>query len=314
MQEPDNKQHWLPRGKQAAVCFSIDDVHPGTSKDAYEAGGDLGDGALGRVVQLLQACPQLNTTLFVTPNWRPLGLVQRRTWLTRIPWVRDRVYWTTLQPRNKMRVDRHSDFVTYLNAMPRTDVAMHGLTHLHRGPNFAVEFQQQSRAACTASLQHGLRIFESAGLRFVPGFQPPAWNLPDSLVDALAASSFRFVSSSRDLKTAITPDARCNMSGLQGTSLIFPEWLRKDALLHIPTNFQASSEMQRAFDIADAGGLIAIKAHIFKSGGGHTMIDGLDERYCAYLAELVAALTERYGDALWWTTMREITERAFAPC
>ncbi len=38
---------WLPPGKHAAVCLSIDDVHPGTSNDSYEAGGDLHAGALG---------------------------------------------------------------------------------------------------------------------------------------------------------------------------------------------------------------------------------------------------------------------------
>ncbi len=35
---------WLPEGKRAAVCFTIDDVHPATSEDHYEAGGDLEKG------------------------------------------------------------------------------------------------------------------------------------------------------------------------------------------------------------------------------------------------------------------------------
>ena len=32
---------WLPPGRSAAVCLSIDDIHPGRSGDHYEAGGDL---------------------------------------------------------------------------------------------------------------------------------------------------------------------------------------------------------------------------------------------------------------------------------
>ena len=40
---------WLPDGRKAAVVFTIDDVHPGTSADVYEAGGDLGNGARGLV-------------------------------------------------------------------------------------------------------------------------------------------------------------------------------------------------------------------------------------------------------------------------
>ena len=64
---------WLPSGKTAAVCFSVDDIHPSTSTDPYEAGGDLGRGALGRLARLLDRHPKLRATLFVTPDWRPLG-------------------------------------------------------------------------------------------------------------------------------------------------------------------------------------------------------------------------------------------------
>ena len=64
---------WLPDHHDAAVTFSIDDVHPGRSSDAYEAGGDLGDGALGHVAWLLERHPQLRVTLFTTPDWRELS-------------------------------------------------------------------------------------------------------------------------------------------------------------------------------------------------------------------------------------------------
>ena len=30
---------WLPPGKDCAVVFSIDDIHPARSTDYYEAGG-----------------------------------------------------------------------------------------------------------------------------------------------------------------------------------------------------------------------------------------------------------------------------------
>lgn len=302
---------WLPSGKTAAICFSVDDVHPGTSQDAYEAGGDLGAGAMRHIEALLADHVQLQTTLFVTPDWRPLGLVPNRTLWTRIPLLQNYAYWTTLQPRDHLRCDRHPDFIEYLNGLERTEVAMHGLHHLHRGPQFAVEFQRQSTQRCQQMLTEGLNIFDNAGLQHVAGFQPPAWNLPDNLVDALAESPLRFVSSARDLVTEITPQARTNMSGLKGVSLIYPEWLRENRLLHMSSNFQATSDRQRAFDIIDAGGLLAIKAHIFKSGGGHTMLDGLDENYCAYLADLFADLSKRYGDALWWTSMGKIADRVY---
>lgn len=303
---------WLPPGKQGAVLLSIDDVHPATSADAYEAGGDLGDGALRFVEQLCREHPELRVTLFVTPDWRPLGLVRQRSLLTRIPVLKQHVYWTTLHPPGTMRVDRHPAFVHYLNSLPRAEVAMHGLHHLHRGPDFAVEFQRQSVETCTVMLERGLHIFDDAGLRHAGGFQPPAWNLPPGLVAALAASPLRFVSSARDLQTSVTPDALTNMSGLKGVSLIQPQWLVEDRLLHITSNFQATSDPQRAVDIVAAGGLVAIKAHVFKHGGGHTMLDGLDESYCEFLDTVFNTLQKRFGDSLWWTSMGEVSDSVYA--
>ena len=37
--------YWYRPGKSAAVVLSVDDIFPGTSQSAYEAGGDLERGA-----------------------------------------------------------------------------------------------------------------------------------------------------------------------------------------------------------------------------------------------------------------------------
>jgi len=70
--------------------------------------------------------------------------------------------------------------------------------------------------------------------------------------------------------------------------------------------------MARAHAIVEAGGLLFIKAHIFKTGGGITMLDGLDNIYCAYLERLWRELHRRYGDTLWWTSLEEVTNRCRA--
>jgi hypothetical protein len=302
---------WLPPGKEAAVCFSVDDVHPGTSAGAYEAGGDLERGALGRIARLLDRHPRLAVTLFVTPDWRPNGLVATRL-AARVPGLRRLVHAASVHPKGRMRVDRHPDFVAFLNAMPRTEVAVHGLHHLHPGPRLAVEFQAQDRAECGRKLREALAIFDRGGLRYVRGFAPPAWNLPPPLAEALADCSFELVSSARDLQTPVTADARAAMSGLHGVSLIHPEILPGSRLVHFTTNFQATSPRERAYAVVEHGGLLAVKAHAFKRGGGHTMLDGLDELYCNYLDLLFADLDRRYGDALWWTSMGTIAQRVRA--
>jgi hypothetical protein len=309
---------WLPRGKKAAVCFSIDDVHPAGSADAFDAGGDLGRGALGRVERLLELHPRLRITMFVTPDWRRVELTRTRKWLTRIPLLRERIHWAPLAPRGRFRIDRFPDFVAYLNALPRTDCAIHGLHHSHPGPRLATEFQGQSRRRCRALVQEARRIFITAGLKHVPGFAPPAWNAPPALCAALSDEEFRFVASSRDLDTPVSAGARSAGHGLRGVSLIQPTWVTLPSpepaaatrrLLHFATNFQATSRLERARAIIEAGGLLFIKAHVFKNGGGITMLDGLDDDYCAYLDRLWRELDHRYGEALWWTSLDEVTNR-----
>ncbi|HYM44003.1 MAG TPA: hypothetical protein VET46_14675 [Steroidobacteraceae bacterium] len=308
---------WLPAGKQAAVCFSIDDVHPARSADTFDAGGDLGRGALGRVRRLLEGHPQLWITLFVTPDWRRMALKRTRRWLTRVPLLRECIHWAPLAPRGRFRIDRFPDFVAYLNSLPRTDCAVHGLHHAHRGPRLAMEFQQQSRRKCRALVREARRIFVAAGLRHVAGFAAPSWNTPPALCAALGDADFRFVASARDLDTPVSEAARSAGHGLFGASLIQPSWLacagaQDRRLVHFTTNFQATSAIERAFAIIEAGGLLLIKAHIFKDGGGITMRDGLDDEYCAYLQELWEELDRRYGELLWWTSLDEVTKRCRA--
>jgi predicted deacetylase len=310
---------WLPAGKRAAVCFSVDDVHPASSHDEFDAGGDLTRGALGRVRRLLERNPRLRVTLFVTPDWRLRRLVPTRGWLTRIPWLRERIHWAPVTPRGHFRVDRFPEFVSCLNSLPRTDCAVHGLTHAHRGPRMAAEFQEQSRRKCRALIEEARRIFANAGLRHVLGFAPPAWNAPPALCAALSDADFQFISSARDLRTPVSPDARAAMSGLHGASLIQPMRIgcargaertnggaNPREVVHITTNFQATSTLERARAIIESGGLLSIKAHIFKTGGGLTMLDGLDDDYCDYLENTWRELERHYGDAIWWTSLAEV--------
>jgi len=299
---------WLPPGKDAAICFSIDDVHPSKSTDAYEAGGDLEKGALGLVAGLLAKHPALKVTLFTTPDWREISAVVTRTWLAKIPIVRDHAFLTPVLPSGTMRLDRHPKFVAYLKSLPRTDVGLHGLHHIHPGKTVMIEFRDQDQATCTRMLQLSLEIFQAAGLSPVMGMTPPGWNAPAPLINAMKRLDFKFVGSARDLRTPVAAGARSSMSGLSGVALYEPEVL-PNGLVHIPTNFLATSTKERAFEIIELGGLLSVKAHIVKHAVGHTALDGIDGLYCNYLDALFTLLDQRYGDRLWWTTMNEIATR-----
>jgi hypothetical protein len=135
---------------------------------------------------------------------------------------------------------------------------------------------------------------------------PPAWAYNDDLGAAMVAHGLQFVAPTRDIRTPISSNALTAMSGVQGVSLIYPEWLLEGQLLHFASNFQATSPIERAFEIIENGGLVAIKAHIIKNTCGHIMLDGMDELYRNYLDMVFAELERRYGNRLWWTSMGEI--------
>jgi hypothetical protein len=303
---------WLPPGKKCGVCFTIDDVHPGRSTDAYEAGGDLGRGALGHVESLLERHPDLRVTLFTTADWREISPVPTRRLLARVPILRDRFFLADVLPAGTMRLDRHPDFVAYLTQLPRTEVGLHGLHHIHPGPTVLIEFQNESVADCERTLARAFAIFRDAGLPLPLGMTPPGWNAPQTLLEAMARRGMSYIASARDIMTPVSPEARTAMSGMRDRSLIFPELVCGGRLVHMSANFQATSPVDRALEILRAGGLLSVKAHIIKNAMGHIALDGMDTLYRNYLDALFSLLEDRFGNDIWWTSMGEVATRVLA--
>ncbi|HEX5062939.1 MAG TPA: hypothetical protein VFV99_26375, partial [Kofleriaceae bacterium] len=152
-------------------------------------------------------------------------------------------------------------------------------------------------------------IFEASKLPYVRGMCPPGWNAPPALLTAMNELGFDFVASSRDIKTEISAAATTNMSGIKGASLIYPSLVGGTNLVHFATNFQATSQWERAKAIIEAGGLLTVKAHIIKNALGYIALDGVDGVYCNFLDLFFERLHREYGDSLWWTTMGEIAKR-----
>ncbi len=301
---------WLPPGKSAAVCFTIDDVHPGRAADHYDGGGDLGGGALGHVERLLARRPELKVTLFTTADWREISPAISRKLLAKLPVVRDRVFLTPILPVGTRRVDRHPEFVAYLKSLPRTEVGLHGLHHIHPGAQIHVEFQEEDLPETRRKLRRMLEIFDLSGIAYTRGMCPPGWNAPRALVDAMDELGFSFIASARDIRTEVKDGTEvAAMSGLKGVPLIHPSRIGSKGLVHFTTNFQATSPIERALAIIDAGGVLAVKGHIIKDALGFVAVDGIDGVYCNFLDLLFAELARRYGDALWWTTMGEMAQR-----
>ena len=106
----------------------------------------------------------------------------------------------------------------------------------------------------------------------------------------------------------MSKEAVTNMSGLKGVPLIFPTLIMNNKLVHIPSNFQATSNMDRAKQILENGGLLSIKAHIVKSAFGMVALDGVDQIYMNYLDALLTSIDKEYKDDIWWTSMGQIAD------
>ena len=104
-----------------------------------------------------------------------------RSILARLPYVRDKFFLTRVLPRGTMRIDRHPEFIRFLQELPRTQIGLHGLYHAHKGLNNIVEFQGEGVDDCKDTVLRAMEIFQNAGLNHVLGMCPPAWHLPHGL-------------------------------------------------------------------------------------------------------------------------------------
>ena len=290
--------------KKAGVCFTIDDISPLGKNDPYEGGGALLDGALGKVKWLLDRHPQLKATLFTTANWEEIEARPTRKIFSKIPFLRDKMYLANRLKRDSMRLSKHPEFVKFLNESDCFEVAFHGLYHCHTGLSIPVEFQNESFEEFDAIIKEMILIFNEANLKKVNGICPPGWNAPEPLLDALINNGIDFVASSRDVITPVSKNAIGNMSGLKNLPMIFPSFIKDKKLIHFPTNFQATSRIERAFEIIDNGGLLAIKAHIIDC----EMLDSVKDVYMNYIDLLLCKIEDKYGDDISWKTMGQMSE------
>ncbi|MBS7332307.1 MAG: DUF2334 domain-containing protein [Weeksellaceae bacterium] len=304
-----NPNNWLKEGKKAAICFTIDDLHPAQKIiHGYDAGGDLDTGVFRYLNWLFDRHPQLKVTFFTTADWREKSPIPTRKLLSKIPWLRDQFYLASIQKKGTFRLDKFPEFVKFYNQHPNIEIGLHGLHHIHKGLNIPVEFQDESVVKIDLILKEMISIFENSNLKYVKGFTPPAWNASDNLQNALINNGIEFLASARDLNTPISIDAKNSMSGLRNVSIVYPEWIQNNKLLHFPTNFQVTSKYERAKEIVEIGGLLSIKGHIIEELHGFKTIDAINKSYMEKLDKVFCQLEDIYGDDLWFTSMNEITQ------
>lgn len=299
--------NWKPKDKKAAICFTIDDIFPGKSTDLYEAGGDLEKGVFKHLLWLTSRHPKLRITLFTTADWRETSPFPTRKLLAKIPALRDKYYLSKVLKKGTMSLVNHPKFVSFLNENKQFEIACHGLHHVHKGLKIPVEFQNQTKEEFQHIIKEMLAIFDASKVNYVKGICPPGWNAPPQLIEVLQDNKFSFLASSRDVITPISKEAKCNMSGVKGVSLLYPEKLSNN-LVHFPSNMQANNPIDRVFEIIENEGLVSIKGHMIKRVLNYVAVDGIDELYVNYIDAILTAVEAKYGDAIWWTTMGEMAD------
>lgn len=262
--------------------LNLDDIHPESSAQSTDCGGDMDAGVFGLLRQLWRRFPGVKVTLFVTPDW-----IDRRQPL----WSRLRGRNTRTWPPGTFRLDRHPEWCRWLSALPNTEIAMHGLHHFSETGFHSQEFTHLGYEESLRRLREAEEIFRRSGLRHSRGFRPPGWGISPGLVRALREMGLDYVALTGDVASPIAPGARGSETGIPGLSLLGPD--RWEGLVNLPQNWDiARSTVERGLDIARAGGLISAKGHIASRYDGESIDNGLTPRTLRRLLDLLEALEE----------------------
>lgn len=303
------KSIFYPNGKHAAVVVSFDDVFPAYYLDNNDSNPSHRNSYLGILASLLNKHEQLVIDLFTVPNWREKNPIPTRKWLSRLPILNNHCYLSPVWPENTLSLERHPEFCTILKALPRVEIAVHGLHHVSKGQPIFQEFRGLSLRECLRRLESAEAIFERIGLSYARGFTPPGWEISYELLQALQMRKYQFIASARDLRTEITMEATTKGNGLRNLPLLFPSIVPNSNIIHIPSNWSRTSTIERADRILELGGVLSIKGHAVKKWFNHTAVDGLDEAYSCYLDKLFDHVEERWGKDVWWTSMGELSNQ-----
>jgi len=308
-------------GRSRAVVIGIDDVHPESSKDGSDCGGDLDKGVLGLLENFLQRYGNVKVTLFVTPCHMFLPQAPGVERLHRIARsihrsIADRIFYRffikTFEP-NKYDIEESESFNLYLASLVKSgqvEVGIHGCYHFHNIPPYSSEFKYLNEHEALRRIKIAINKFIKAGIPFVKGFSPPGWGVNRALIRALANERFVYIAGSADFTSPITYDATSREAGLEGVSLIFPS-LMGSRLVNVPRNWTPHrNNLTRALRIIELGGLLGIHMHVENVYHKVYLGNGITAKNLSKLEKLVDAIESAYGNTVSFSTFSEVAFHA----
>jgi peptidoglycan/xylan/chitin deacetylase (PgdA/CDA1 family) len=305
------------REQNGTVVIGIDDVHPESSKDGSDCGGDLDKGVLGLLENFLQRYRNVKVTLFVTPCHmllpQALGVERlhkiARSILRNIPDpLFYRFFIKTFEP-SKYDIEKSKAFNLYLANLVgkgQVEIGIHGCYHFHNIPPYSSEFKYLNEYEALRRIKIAVNKFKRARIPFVKGFAPPGWGVNRALIKALAEEGFVYIAGSADFTSPITYNATSKEAGLKGVSLIFPS-LINTKLINIPRNWTPhKNNLTRALKIVELGGLLGIHMHAENEYHGNYLGNGITIENLSKLEKLIDAIESTYGDAVSFSTFSEV--------
>jgi peptidoglycan/xylan/chitin deacetylase (PgdA/CDA1 family) len=303
--------------KNGAVVIGIDDVHPESSLDGYDCGGDLDRGVLGLIENFLKRYRNVKITLFVTPCHMFLPQIfgiEKMHKITRsiLGKITDSIFYRlfikTLKP-DKYDIEKSEAFNLYLANLTKkgqVEIGIHGCFHFHVIPPYSSEFKHLSKQEARRRIRIAVKKLAKARIPFVRGFAPPGWGVNKNLIKVLVEEGFIYIAGSADFRTPITYNATSNEAGLKGVPLIFPS-LISTKFVNIPRNWTPHrNDITRALKIIELRGLLGIHMHIENVYHGIYLGNGITIENLNKLEKLIDIIEKIYGNTIAFLNFSEV--------
>lgn len=286
-----------PNRKKIAVNVNLDDFHPESSSVGIDYGGDMENGVMRYLFELLADHPTIKFTLFTTANWR---FIPEDRFLTRLL-CRCTGIKIKKWPENEFKLNKYPhwcEFARNLVNTKRFEIAIHGLEHYNKHPIFGSplcgEFSGLNYEECIYKLINAEKIFKQAHIMHSKGFRAPAWDLNINLLKSLNDLNYLYISGLRKSK---------NFNLIRNKLEFGPEnTAAYGRLIDISPNWDISMSEERLLDATiKEGQLLCIAGHIQSNA-----TDGLNRKNYDNLRNILDYLESTFGDGIWYATLEEI--------
>jgi hypothetical protein len=309
-----------PDGFEAAVIIGIDDIHPESSTEGFDCGGNIEGGALERIKLFMEKYPKVPITLYVTPDWRYRPVITSERFgrfrsvttnfmndpmnpLSYIPKI-----FNNTRSVERYRIDKE-EFNSWrikikelIEKYPLT-VGIHGLTHIGKWPPFYKEFLKLNYDECLERIRSAKQIFSKV-FPVDGGFIPPSYGINLDLINALAYENFEYICIGANRRLPVKEEVLLDCPPFK-VPANYPSFISK-GIMNFPRNWNLGrSNINRAIDLIKIHGVISVYGHACHQYYGDWRIDdGIIPENLERLGKLIDKLEK---NAVWFTSASEIS-------